>query len=84
MAASSRPGRRRRVERGIYEQPNGSFAVCVMVDGQPRFRTLKAATIGEAQWQRELLQGVACSASCRSRRGSLCRGCGALGRRFRS
>jgi integrase len=30
-----------------------------MVDGQPRFRTLKAATIGEAHWQRELLQRVA-------------------------
>src|SRR2546430_14856862 len=56
MAASSRPDRRRRVARGIYEQPNGRYAVCVMIDGQPRFRTLSAATIGEAQRQRELLQ----------------------------
>jgi hypothetical protein len=59
MAASSRPDRRRRVERGIYQQPNGRYAVCVMVDGQPRFRTLSAATIGEARRQRELLQSIA-------------------------
>src|SRR6266498_3993707 len=30
-----------------------------MVDGQPRFRTLSAATISEARRQRELLQSVA-------------------------
>ena len=30
-----------------------------MVDGQPRFRTLSAATISEARRQRELLQRVA-------------------------
>jgi hypothetical protein len=30
-----------------------------MVDGQPRFRTLSAATIGDARRQRELLQSVA-------------------------
>ena len=59
MAASTRPDRRRRVARGIYKQPNGRYAVCVMVDGQPRFRTLSAATIGEARWQRELLQNSA-------------------------
>lgn len=59
MAASSRPDRRRRVARGIYAQPNGRYAVCVMVDGQPRFRTLSAATISEARRQRELLKGIA-------------------------
>jgi integrase len=32
--------RRRRVERGVYEQPNGKYAVCFMVDGKPRFRTV--------------------------------------------
>ncbi len=59
MAASSRPDRRRRVERGIYEQPNGRYAVCVMVDGRPRFRTLGAVTLSEARRQRKLLQSIA-------------------------
>jgi hypothetical protein len=59
MAASNRSGRRRRVERGIYEPPNGSYAVCVMLDGRPRFRTLGALTITEARRQRELLQSLA-------------------------
>jgi hypothetical protein len=59
MEASSRSDRRRRVARGIYEQPNGRYTVCVMVDGQPRFRTVTAATIGEAWHQRELLQSLA-------------------------
>lgn len=31
---------RRRVERGIYRQPNGRYAVCFMVAGKPRFRTI--------------------------------------------
>src|SRR3989442_6663933 len=35
------------------------YSVCVMVDGQPGFRTVAAATIGEACRQRELLQTVA-------------------------
>ena len=59
MAANSRSDRRRRVARGIYGQSNGRYAVCVMADGQPRFRTLSAATISEARRQRELLQSVA-------------------------
>jgi hypothetical protein len=29
-----------RVERGIYRQANGKYAVCFMLDGKPRFRTL--------------------------------------------
>jgi integrase len=32
--------RRVRVERGVYRQPNGKFAVCFMLDGRPRFRTV--------------------------------------------
>jgi integrase len=32
--------RRARVERGIYRQPNGKYAVCFMLDGRPRFRTV--------------------------------------------
>jgi integrase len=58
MAANSRPDRRRRVARGIYQQPNGKYAVCVRVDGRARFRTLQAATLVEAVRQRELLQGA--------------------------
>lgn len=56
VAASGGSDRRRRVERGIYQQPNGKYAVCVRVDGRARFRTLEAATLAEAQAQRELLQ----------------------------
>lgn len=56
MAASGSSDRRSRVERGIYQQPNGKYAVCVRIDGRARFRTLEAATLAEAQAQRELLQ----------------------------
>src|ERR1700693_6358282 len=59
MAESNRPARRRRVERGIYQQPNGKYAACVRVDGRARFRTLEAATLVEAIRQRELLQSIA-------------------------
>src|SRR6266700_4183687 len=34
------PKRRVRVERGIYRQRNGKYAVCFMLDGKPRFRTV--------------------------------------------
>jgi len=50
--------RRVRVERGIYQQPNGKYAVCVRVDGRARFRTVEAATVLEAAQQRELLQSA--------------------------
>src|SRR5919106_192515 len=33
-------GRRVRVERGVYRQLNGKYAVCFMLDGKPRFRTV--------------------------------------------
>jgi integrase len=59
MAESGRPTRRQRVERGIYQQPNGKYAVCVRVEGHARFRTLEAATFVEAIRQRELLQSLA-------------------------
>jgi integrase len=50
-------GRRRmRVERGIYRQANGRYAVCVMVEGRPRFRTVDSVTLAEARDERELLQ----------------------------
>jgi integrase len=32
--------RRLRVERGVYRQSNGKYAVCFMLDGKPRFRTV--------------------------------------------
>ncbi len=59
MAASSSPDRRLRVARGVYQQPNSKYAVCVRVDGQARFRTLEADTLAEAHAQRELLQRLA-------------------------
>jgi hypothetical protein len=34
------PAQRIRVEQGIYQQPNGKYAVCFMVEGRPRFRTV--------------------------------------------
>jgi integrase len=37
---SQAPVRRERVERGVYRQPNGKYAVCFMLDGKPRFRTV--------------------------------------------
>src|SRR6266540_1075058 len=48
--------RSRRVARGIYQQLNGKYAVCVRVNGRARFRTLDASTLVEARVQRELLQ----------------------------
>ena len=54
---TSSGGRRRvRVERGIYRQANGRYAVCVMVEGRPRFRTVDSVTLAEARRERELLQ----------------------------
>src|SRR6266498_1843619 len=56
---SSGGSRRVRVERGIYRQTNGKYAVCVMVEGRPRFRTIDARSLSEARRQRELLQSAA-------------------------
>lgn len=59
MSASvkTRPGRRR-VERGIYEQPNGKYMVCFMVAGKPRFRVI-GLDLKEARRQRGvLIQGA--------------------------
>jgi len=35
-----RQSARVRVERGVYRQPNGKYAVCFMLNGRPRFRTV--------------------------------------------
>lgn len=40
MDEQHRPPGRVRVERGIYLQPNGKYAVCFMAGGRPRFRTV--------------------------------------------
>jgi hypothetical protein len=56
---SSGGSRRVRVERGIYRQTNGRYAVCVMVEGRPRFRTIDAGSLSGARRQRELLQSAA-------------------------
>jgi integrase len=40
MSATCAPARRTNVERGIYLQPNGNYAVCFMAAGKPRFRTV--------------------------------------------
>lgn len=52
------PGRRVRVERGIYRQPNGKYAVCFMFDGKPRFRTV-GYDLALARKQRETLARAA-------------------------
>lgn len=57
--ADSRPARRRRVERGIYQQSNGKYTVCVRVHGRAHFRTLEATTLPAARRQRDLLQTAA-------------------------
>src|SRR5712691_3340045 len=56
---SSGGSRRVRVERGIYRQTNGRYAVCVMVEGRPRFRTIDAGSLSGARRQRELLKSIA-------------------------
>ncbi|HMJ33161.1 MAG TPA: tyrosine-type recombinase/integrase [Baekduia sp.] len=53
----ARPGRRR-VERGIYEIPNGKYMVCFMVAGKPRFRVV-GLDLKEARGQREALMQAA-------------------------
>jgi hypothetical protein len=50
--------KRVRVERGIYRQPNGKYAVCFMLDGRPRFRTV-GYDLELASQQRETLARAA-------------------------
>lgn len=63
MSENHRLASRVRVERGIYRQPNGKYAVCFMVDGRPRFRTvgydLDAARIERAAYIDATRWGVA-------------------------
>ena len=59
MSNHERAIRRVRVQRGVNRQPNGKYAVCVMVDGQPHFRTVEAQTVAGAQLERDLLRTLA-------------------------
>jgi integrase len=47
-----------RVERGIYRQTNGRYAVCVMIDGRPSLRTV-TGDLEQARVERELLREAA-------------------------
>jgi integrase len=53
MSDIQRPASRVRVEQGIYQQPNGKYAVCFMAGGRPRFRTV-GYDIEEARAERSL------------------------------
>jgi integrase len=46
--------KRKRVERGIYRQENGSYGIYVMVAGKPCFKTI-GPKLAEARRQRQLL-----------------------------
>src|SRR5438105_1490778 len=50
--------KRIRVERGIYQQQNGTYGVYLLVNGKPRFKTV-GTKLGEARRQRNLLAGKA-------------------------
>jgi Phage integrase, N-terminal SAM-like domain len=58
MESKKGTAQRRRVERGIYRQSNGKYAVCFMLTGKPRFRTV-AGDLDTARRQRELLVAAA-------------------------
>ena len=55
-----------RVERGIYRQANGKYAVCFMLDGKPRFRTvghdIKLARAQRSSFMRAARFGVVAAA----------------------
>ncbi len=55
---SSESTGRVRVERGIYRQTNGKYAVCVMIDGRPSLRTV-TGDLEQARIERELLREAA-------------------------
>jgi hypothetical protein len=52
--AVSKLPRRVAVERGIYHQGNGKYAVCLMVAGKPHFRTI-GYDLGAARRERAAL-----------------------------
>lgn len=58
MEAKRKRASRVRVERGVYQQPNGKYAVCFMLAGKPRFRTV-AGGLDAARREREVLAAAA-------------------------
>lgn len=53
MEAKRKRTPRARVDRGIYRQPNGKYAVCFMLAGKPRFRTVEG-DLDAARREREV------------------------------
>jgi integrase len=58
MEAKRKRTPRVRVERGVYRQPNGKYAVCFMLAGKPRFRTVERE-LDAARGEREVLAAAA-------------------------
>ncbi|HYZ76060.1 MAG TPA: tyrosine-type recombinase/integrase [Gaiellaceae bacterium] len=50
--------KRKRVERGLYRQQNGTYGVYLLVDGKPRYKTV-GIKLAEARRQRDLLASKA-------------------------
>src|SRR6266508_3308765 len=50
--------KRKRVERGIYRQENGTYGVYLIVGGKPRFKTV-GGKLAESRRQRDLLSAKA-------------------------
>jgi integrase len=50
--------KRKRVERGIYRQQNGTYGVYLLVDGKPRYKTV-GTKLAQARRQRDLLSAKA-------------------------
>ena len=50
--------KRKRVERGLYRQQNGTYGVYLVVEGRPRYKTV-GVKLGEARRQRDLLASKA-------------------------
>ena len=50
--------KRTRVERGIYQQQNGTYGVYLNVEGKPRFKTV-GPKLAQARRQRDLLSSKA-------------------------
>jgi len=56
--AEARKPRRTRVERGIYRQPNGKYAVCARRGGRLHFRTAGVDLTGARRAREELIAAL--------------------------
>lgn len=54
----ARTNGRIRVERGIYRQQNGKYAVCFVLDGKPRFRTVGYDLDGAREARRAFVEAA--------------------------